>query len=141
LCRPRDPQADEAILSTALRLLVQDGYARLTVNAVAARDREGKARLYRRWPTKERLVPEAIRRRHERERDAVEVTGYEPVAFGSAKSFGQYLIRNAIRGFVKVLVAASAVSELGQHGKGSASVEQVDGPTGFEARHRLVEDQ
>jgi len=73
--RPRDPEVDEAIVSTALRMLAETGYARLTMDAVAARAGVGKASLYRRFPTKERLVLEAIRHRHERERPAVPDTG------------------------------------------------------------------
>jgi AcrR family transcriptional regulator len=69
--RPRDPEVDEAILSTALRMLAEAGYARLTMDAVAARAGVGKASLYRRFPTKERLVLEAIRHRHEHERPGV----------------------------------------------------------------------
>jgi AcrR family transcriptional regulator len=73
--RPRDPEVDEAILSTTLRMLAETGYARLTMDAVAARAGVGKASLYRRFPTKERLVLEAIRHRHEQERPAVPDTG------------------------------------------------------------------
>jgi AcrR family transcriptional regulator len=73
--RPRDPEVDEAILSTALRMLAEAGYARLTMDAVAARAGVGKASLYRRFPTKERLVLAALRHRHEHERPAVPDTG------------------------------------------------------------------
>lgn len=73
--RPRDPEVDEAILSTALRMLAEAGYARLTMDQVAARAGVGKASLYRRFPTKERLVLEAIRHRHEHERPGVPDTG------------------------------------------------------------------
>jgi AcrR family transcriptional regulator len=66
---------DEAILSTALRMLAETGYARLTMDAVAARAGVGKASLYRRFPTKERLVLEAIRHRHEHERPGVPDAG------------------------------------------------------------------
>jgi AcrR family transcriptional regulator len=73
--RPRDPEVDEAILSTALRMLGEAGYARLTMDQVAARAGVGKASLYRRFPTKESLVLEAIRHRHEHDRPDVPDTG------------------------------------------------------------------
>jgi AcrR family transcriptional regulator len=73
--RPRDPDVDEAILSTALRMLADGGYARLTMDAVAARAGVGKASLYRRYPTKERLVLAAVRHRFEDGRPAVPDTG------------------------------------------------------------------
>jgi AcrR family transcriptional regulator len=73
--RPRDPEVDEAILSTALRMLAEAGFARLTMDAVAARAGVGKASLYRRFPTKERLVLEAIKHQHEHDRPGVPDTG------------------------------------------------------------------
>ena len=61
--RPRDPEVDEAILSAAVDLLGEVGYARLTMEQVAERAGVGKASLYLRWPSKVALVAEAIRHR------------------------------------------------------------------------------
>jgi AcrR family transcriptional regulator len=61
--RPRDPAVDEAILSAAVNLLAEIGYARLTMDQVAARAGVGKASLYLRWPSKVALVAEAIQQR------------------------------------------------------------------------------
>jgi AcrR family transcriptional regulator len=61
--RPRDPAVDAAILSAAVDLLGEIGYARLTMDQVAARAGAGKASLYLRWPNKVALVAEAIRQR------------------------------------------------------------------------------
>jgi AcrR family transcriptional regulator len=58
--RSRDPAVDEAILTAAMDLLAESGYARLTMDQVAARARVGKASLYLRWPNKVSLVAEAI---------------------------------------------------------------------------------
>jgi AcrR family transcriptional regulator len=44
------------LLEVTLRLLQQEGYDRLTVDAVAANARASKATVYRRWPTKAELV-------------------------------------------------------------------------------------
>jgi AcrR family transcriptional regulator len=60
--RPRDPLVDESILAATLELLGEAGYARLTMEQVAARARVGKASVYLRWPSKLALVAEAIRR-------------------------------------------------------------------------------
>jgi AcrR family transcriptional regulator len=54
---------DEAILTAAMDLLAESGYARLTMEQVAARARVGKASLYLRWPNKVALVAEAIQHR------------------------------------------------------------------------------
>ena len=61
--RPRDPEVDEAILAAAMDLLAEVGYARLTMDQVAARARVGKASVYLRWPNKVALVAEAIQHR------------------------------------------------------------------------------
>jgi AcrR family transcriptional regulator len=58
--RSRDPEVDEAILAAAMELLAEVGYARLTMDQVAARARVGKASVYLRWPNKVALVAEAI---------------------------------------------------------------------------------
>ena len=58
--RPRDPAVDAAILGAAVELLAEVGFARLTMEQVAARAGVGKASLYLRWPNKIALVAEAI---------------------------------------------------------------------------------
>ncbi|HUR94303.1 MAG TPA: TetR/AcrR family transcriptional regulator, partial [Gemmatimonadales bacterium] len=58
--RPRDPAIDAAILTATRNLLVEVGYAALTMEAVAARAGIGKPSLYRRYPTKAALVFEAV---------------------------------------------------------------------------------
>jgi AcrR family transcriptional regulator len=54
---------DEAILAAAMDLLAETGYARLTMDQVAARAGVGKASVYLRWPNKVALVAEAIQHR------------------------------------------------------------------------------
>lgn len=44
------------LLEVTLQLLQENGYDRLTVDAVAATARAGKATVYRRWPSKAELV-------------------------------------------------------------------------------------
>jgi AcrR family transcriptional regulator len=58
--RPRDPSRDAVLVEAALELLGEGGYAGLTMEAVAARAGVGKATLYRRWPSKEQLVVDAL---------------------------------------------------------------------------------
>src|ERR1700756_1935830 len=52
---PWSPREAE-LLAVTLRLLQQEGYDGLTVDAVAATARASKATVYRRWPTKAELV-------------------------------------------------------------------------------------
>jgi AcrR family transcriptional regulator len=58
--RPRDPALGEAILSATRELLVEVGYASLTIEGVAARAGVAKPTIYRRWPVKGALVSEAV---------------------------------------------------------------------------------
>ena len=57
--RPRDPKTQQAILRATRQILGKVGYARLTVEGVAARSGAGKATIYRWWPTKGDLALEA----------------------------------------------------------------------------------
>ena len=59
--RPRDPSRDEAIFTATLALLVEDGYAGVSIEGVAARACVGKATIYRRYQSKAELVVEAVR--------------------------------------------------------------------------------
>jgi len=61
--RPRDPGVDTAIRAAALLLLAEVGYARLTMDDVAARAGVSKASLYLRWPNKVALVADALQQR------------------------------------------------------------------------------
>jgi len=59
--RPRNAQADEAILDAVLELLSGgQSAAGLSIEAVAAKAGVGKATLYRRWANKEALLVDAV---------------------------------------------------------------------------------
>ena len=60
--RPRDPEADRAILQATIELLGEEGYEGLSIEGVAARAGVGKTTVYRRWPSKEPLIVDAIKR-------------------------------------------------------------------------------
>jgi AcrR family transcriptional regulator len=54
--RPRDASRDDALRRAALEVMAEVGYRALTMDAVAARARAGKATIYRRWESKLDLV-------------------------------------------------------------------------------------
>jgi AcrR family transcriptional regulator len=58
--RPRSERAHEAILEATLELLVEEGFSRMSIEAVATRAGVGKATIYRRWTSKAELVAEAV---------------------------------------------------------------------------------
>jgi AcrR family transcriptional regulator len=63
--RPTGPRAEareQAILEAALQLLMEVGYDRLSMDALAERARAGKATIYRHWSGKAQIVTEAVRR-------------------------------------------------------------------------------
>jgi AcrR family transcriptional regulator len=57
--RPRSETSRQAILSAALTLAAEDGYANATIDGIAARAGVGKQTIYRWWPTKADVVLEA----------------------------------------------------------------------------------
>ena len=58
--RPRDPAIDDALLTATRRLLVEVGYAGLSMEAIAARAGVSKPTLYLRYPSKGALVADAV---------------------------------------------------------------------------------
>jgi AcrR family transcriptional regulator len=62
--RPRDPDVDAAVLRAAQDLLVERGYAGMTMEGVARAAGTGKAAVYRRYAGKSELVVAAVRALH-----------------------------------------------------------------------------
>ncbi len=58
--RPRSEKARGAILQAAAELLLDQGLAAVSMDAVAARAGVSKATIYRWWPTKETLALDAL---------------------------------------------------------------------------------
>ena len=106
--RPRDPGVDEAVLTAAVELLAEAGFARLTMEQVAARAGVGKASVYLRWPNKVALVAEAIQHRSGVVPDVPD-TGSLP---GDMRTF----LRALLRTFGTASRAMAAViGEVGSH--------------------------
>jgi AcrR family transcriptional regulator len=58
--RPRDELAKRALLEAAYGLVVKHGYARVSIDAIAAQAGCGKQTIYRWWPGKADLVLDAL---------------------------------------------------------------------------------
>lgn len=58
--RPRDERSGAAIIRAAAELVVESGYAAMSIGAIAARAGVGKDTIYRRWSGKPELVYEAV---------------------------------------------------------------------------------
>ncbi len=63
LGRPRNPEIDAAVLSATLAALDESGYGRLTIEDIARRAGTTKPAIYRRWPSRQRLVLAALEQR------------------------------------------------------------------------------
>jgi AcrR family transcriptional regulator len=59
--RPRLSSTDDAILRATLELLRSGGPDEVTIDAVAAKCGSAKTTIYRRWPTRESLIVDALR--------------------------------------------------------------------------------
>lgn len=60
--RPRDPLINTAVLTATLAALHTSGYGRLSLEDVARRAGTSRPAIYRRWPTRQHLVLEALAR-------------------------------------------------------------------------------
>lgn len=58
--RPRDPGKDRAVLAATRRLLATDGYQQTTIAAIARASEVNTPAIYRRWPSREALIEEAV---------------------------------------------------------------------------------
>lgn len=58
--RPRDPELEQRLLAAAWSLLTRNGYDALTLTRVAAEAGAHRSDVYRRWPSKARLVTDAL---------------------------------------------------------------------------------
>lgn len=58
--RPRDPDADTAILRAAIDLLIERGIDQTSIEQIAKRAGVAKVTVYRRWRTKEQLLAQAL---------------------------------------------------------------------------------
>lgn len=118
--RPRDPQVDSAILAATLELLAEDGFDLLSIEAVAARAGVGKTTVYRRWPSKIRLVVDAL----------TAMKAPAPAVVGEDMSTRDALIR-AMGGFTKphdgsaARVLAGLVDAMSRNDELAAAVRSV----------------
>jgi AcrR family transcriptional regulator len=71
--RPRDPEADAAILRAALDLFIEGGVEGTSIEQIAKRAGVGKLTVYRRWSSKEELLAQAIESARDRVQDATSV--------------------------------------------------------------------
>lgn len=58
--RPADPDIDTRVLQAGVELFAEVGWKAFNLDGVARRAKVGKAALYRRWPSREKLIMDAL---------------------------------------------------------------------------------
>jgi AcrR family transcriptional regulator len=58
--RPRDAGIDARVVAAALQLLVEEGFAGTTIQAISRRANVHSSAIYRRWPSRIELIEEAV---------------------------------------------------------------------------------
>lgn len=137
----RSEQSRQAILAAALELLGDVGYAKLTIEGIAARARVGKQTIYRWWPSKGAVLLEAVLVQTsgaDAVPDALPDTGdlvadLQPVLRATVDELGDPLLDNAMRA---LSLAIQSDPELAA--KYAAEIER---PMNDRKRERLVSAQ
>jgi AcrR family transcriptional regulator len=100
--RPLDENVDAAILDTAWRLLLTDGYARMSIARIADEAGVGRPAIYRRYRDKSELVAAVI---------AAKRSGAPPIDTGSAREDLVAHLEFARRRFAMALAGTLLVEE------------------------------
>jgi AcrR family transcriptional regulator len=82
--RPRPPATDQSILKATMELLTEGGSATATIDAIALRSGRAKTTIYRRWPSREALILDALRLAVRGTTEQVEARRDLDVALGSS---------------------------------------------------------
>src|SRR5271156_6817781 len=123
--RRRGEELEAALLEAAWAELVEVGFARLTMESVAARAKTGVAVLYRRWPHKDDLELAAIQH----------YGGTHPVEFPASGNLRGDMIA-MLSGFSSVRVSFAGVVSAAFSGRLASS-----GLTPAQVREKLIADR
>ncbi|RVW07297.1 TetR/AcrR family transcriptional regulator [Prescottella agglutinans] len=99
----RDPAIDEAVLRATRELLIENGYAGTSIDAIATRAGVGRPAIYRRWPSKAHIVHDAVYPVMESEDVSDDVEIGEEIArltYGAVALFGDAAAREAVPGLM-----------------------------------------
>lgn len=104
--RPRSETSRCSIIETALRLARTNGYARITVDEIAAEAGVGKQTIYRWWSSKAEVVLEALR---ENAKEEIEIpdtgTLYGDLKAYLENTFAVSLLRPGINNVLRSMMA------------------------------------
>jgi AcrR family transcriptional regulator len=118
--RPRLPATDTAIIQATIDLLMEVGVDGTTTNAIVDRSGCSKATIYRRWPTRDALILDAMRTAMAGRPADIEVVVDLERELGStvhaaarrgAQIFDSQIVRAVFPTIAKELLARSAIGE------------------------------
>ena len=118
--RPRQPATDTAIVQATIDLLMEVGIDGTTTNAIVDRSGCSKATIYRRWPTRDALILDALRTAMQgRPADIDLVLDLErqlgstvhAAAWRGAQVFDSQIVRAVFPTIAKELLAGSEIGE------------------------------
>jgi len=118
--RPRQPATDAAILEATVDLLTEVGIGGTTTNAIVERSGCSKATIYRRWPTRDALILDALRTAVQGRPADIEVVVDLERELGStvhaaarrgAAVFDSQIVRAVFPTIIKELLAGSEIGE------------------------------
>ena len=112
--RPRDPVVDQKIAEAAIELFGEQGWAGFSVEAVARRAGVGKASIYLRWPTKQALLLEALRR-HVQGVAAVEASDVRAELVQLGTQLMRHYLGDAGRAALRMSVEADQIPGVAEH--------------------------
>lgn len=94
----RNPEIDDAVLQATRELLVENGYAGTSIDAIATRAGVGRPAIYRRWPSKAHIVHDAVYPVAESENVSDLPIGeeVERLTYGAVALFGGPAAREAV---------------------------------------------
>ncbi|MDH6676813.1 AcrR family transcriptional regulator [Rhodococcus sp. LBL1] len=99
----RDPAIDEAVLRATRELLIENGYAATSIDAIATRAGVGRPTIYRRWPSKAHIVHDAVYPVMETENVSDDLEIAEEIGrltYGAVALFGDAAAREAVPGLM-----------------------------------------
>jgi len=99
MSRPRDPAIDRVVREAVLDLLAEGGYARATIDAVAARASIKRPAIYRRFPNRTAMVTAAVK-------DAFASAPLEVVETDDARRDLVRTLKSAIAQLTKIQIPA-----------------------------------
>jgi AcrR family transcriptional regulator len=140
--RPRPPSTDQNILRATLDLLRRGGADGVTIDAIAARSGSAKTTIYRRWPSLESLIVDALRMAVRTRMDQVaEIQEFDEVQGSTIRGAARQMLRLVDEPLFRTSFPMMARILLGDRALGDRFRAEVIGPLRALRREELLRIQ